>query len=51
VIGLELEEVQYNGKLYTVIHKYTSGYWEIRENGNKFNIELVHASEVQNVTD
>ena len=48
-LEMELEEVLYGGKLYTVIYKYTSGYWEIREKENKFHIELVHESEVQKV--
>ncbi|MDQ0973612.1 hypothetical protein QFZ31_003490 [Neobacillus niacini] len=44
------EEVFYGGKIYMVIYKYSSGYWEIREKENKFNIQLVHESEVQNVS-
>ncbi|WP_190284722.1 hypothetical protein [Bacillus sp. S3] len=44
---MEIEEVIYDSKLYTVIYKYTSGYWEIREKDNKFHVELVHESEVQ----
>ena len=47
---MEMEEVQYDGKLYAVIYKYTSGYWEIREKNNKFHVELVHESEVKNVS-
>lgn len=44
------EEVLFEGKLYTVIYKYTSGYMEIRENASKFNVQLVHQSEVQKVS-
>jgi len=44
---LDNEKVLYNGKLYTVIYKYSSGYWEIKEEGNLNRIELVHQSEVQ----
>lgn len=43
---MDTDEVLYEGKLFIVIYKYTSGYWEIREKENKFNIQLVHASEV-----
>ncbi|WP_157042266.1 hypothetical protein [Neobacillus jeddahensis] len=45
-----MEVVRYEGKLYTVIYKYTSGYWEIKEKENRFNIQLVHQSEVQQVS-
>ncbi|MEH7011756.1 hypothetical protein V7087_13260 [Neobacillus niacini] len=44
------EVVLYEGKLYMVIYKYSSGYWEIREKENRFNIQLVHESEVQKVS-
>jgi hypothetical protein len=47
---MKLEEVLYQGKLYTVVYKYSSGYWEIRENKNKYNVELVHESEVREVS-
>jgi hypothetical protein len=40
------EKVVYKGKIYTVIYKYSSGYWEIREDGNLYQVELVHKSEV-----
>ncbi|MDQ0200091.1 hypothetical protein J2S10_003274 [Neobacillus ginsengisoli] len=43
------EEVLYNGNLYTIIYKYTSGYCEIREVDNKLNVVLVHESEVHRV--
>ncbi|WP_191991732.1 hypothetical protein [Bacillus aerolatus] len=43
---MSFEEVNYNGKLYTVIHKYDSGYWEIRSVKNPNLIELVKESEV-----
>lgn len=46
---MEMEQVRFEGKLYTVIYKYTSGYWEIKEMDNRFNIQLVHQSEVQPV--
>jgi hypothetical protein len=46
---LNTELVLYEGKLFMVIYKYTSGYWEIREKDRKFNIQLVHESEVQAV--
>ncbi|WP_156183169.1 hypothetical protein [Mesobacillus campisalis] len=44
------EKVIYNGKLYTVIFKYSSGYWEIKAQDSLFIVELVHESEVQKVT-
>jgi hypothetical protein len=40
------EEVIYEGKLYTVYHKYDSGYGEIQENEGLFSIKLVHQREV-----
>ncbi|TWE00997.1 hypothetical protein FB550_10649 [Neobacillus bataviensis] len=43
------EIVRYDGKLFMVIYKYSSGYWEIREKDSKFNVQLVHESEVQAV--
>lgn len=50
-IKMEMNEVLYEGKLYAVIYKYTSGYLEIREKSNRFHIELVHESDVQNVSE
>jgi len=46
-MGMSQETVVYNGKLYFVIYKYLSGYWEIRQKDNQFNVQLVHESEVQ----
>jgi hypothetical protein len=46
---MKTEQVRYEGKLFIVIYKYSSGYWEIREKDRRFNIELVHESEVQPV--
>jgi hypothetical protein len=46
-MGMDQETVVYNGKLYFVIYKYRSGYWEIRQKDSQFNVELVHESEVQ----
>jgi hypothetical protein len=43
------ETVVYDGKLFIVIYKYSSGYWELREKDSKFNVQLVHESEVQTV--
>lgn len=39
--------VWYKGKAYTVLCKYDSGYWEIREHDNKYKIELVHYLELE----
>ncbi|WP_180960347.1 hypothetical protein [Neobacillus cucumis] len=44
---METEIVLYKGKVYFVIYKYSSGYWEIREKNSRFNVQLVHESEVQ----
>ena len=44
---MNTETVLYEGKLFIVIYKYSSGYWEIREKDSKFNVQLVHESEVQ----
>ncbi|WP_442596548.1 hypothetical protein [Neobacillus sp. D3-1R] len=45
-----IEEVVYEGKLYTVYFKYDSGYLEIKEQENTSsminNIKLVHENEV-----
>ncbi|WP_409300513.1 hypothetical protein [Peribacillus sp. SCS-155] len=41
--------VFYNGKKYTIIHKYESGYCEIRETG-VHNTELIHISELKFIT-
>ncbi len=49
---MDIEKVIYKGKIYTVIHKYNSGYWEIKELSNQYpHIELVHKSEVQSFSD
>lgn len=42
--------VFYNGKKYEILYKYTSGYCEIKEIGSLYNIELVHSSELKNLT-
>ncbi|MEH7116533.1 hypothetical protein V7128_03785 [Neobacillus vireti] len=41
------ECVLYDGKVFVVIYKYNSGYWEIRELDSQFNVQLVHESEVE----
>ncbi|PLT28182.1 hypothetical protein [Peribacillus deserti] len=46
---MKAEEVRYNGKVYTVIHKYSSGYCEISESGSQFNVELVHETNLQKI--
>ncbi|MEC2076338.1 hypothetical protein [Metabacillus fastidiosus] len=38
--------VMYKGKKYIILHKYESGYCEIKEVKNSYNIELVHESEL-----
>lgn len=42
------EKVLYKGKIHDVLHKYDSGYWELREVGKKRHtqIQLVHYSEL-----
>jgi hypothetical protein len=44
--GDTMEQVLYNGKKYTILYKYASGYYEIREVDSIHNIQLVHQSEV-----
>jgi hypothetical protein len=39
-------QVIYDGKEYIILYKYTSGYCEIQEKNNQFNIKLVHVSEL-----
>jgi hypothetical protein len=39
-------QVIYDGKEYIILHKYASGYCEIQEKNNQFNIKLVHVSEL-----
>ncbi|MGG3466855.1 hypothetical protein ABES02_04855 [Neobacillus pocheonensis] len=41
--------VIYKDKKYEILYKYTSGYWEIKEIGSLYNIELVHSSELKNL--
>ncbi|WP_409305620.1 hypothetical protein [Peribacillus sp. SCS-155] len=44
---MDNEKVIFKGKIYTVIHKYDSDYWEVREEGHSYNAELVHKSQVE----
>ncbi len=48
-----MESVIYQGKLYYVIHKYDSGFWEIRKTEEKNNnsIILVNSSELEAKTE
>ncbi|MED4404122.1 hypothetical protein [Metabacillus fastidiosus] len=36
------------GKKYIILHRYESGYCEIKEVGNDYSVELVHKSELEN---
>jgi hypothetical protein len=40
-------QVIYCGKEYIMLYKYPSGYCEIQEKNNKFNIKLVHETELK----
>jgi hypothetical protein len=40
-------QVIYCGKEYIMLHKYPSGFCEIQEKTNQFNIKLVHVSELE----
>lgn len=40
-----MEEVFYQGEAYYILHKYDSGYWEIKSKRNRFDIILIHKSE------
>lgn len=39
-------QVIYAGKEYIILYKYASGYCEIQEKNNLFNIKLVHVSQL-----
>lgn len=38
--------VLYNGKIFTIIFSYDTGYCEIRDTSNFYNVELVHHSQL-----
>ncbi|MED1470109.1 hypothetical protein [Bacillus salipaludis] len=38
--------VIFEGKEYTILHQYASGYCEIMDEGSPLNIKLVHFSEL-----
>ncbi|MEK4031362.1 hypothetical protein MKZ02_23080 [Pseudobacillus sp. FSL P4-0506] len=44
------EIVIYQGKSYSVIHKYNSGYWEIKSIDNPNFVELVKEADVSKKT-
>jgi hypothetical protein len=46
VVRLEKKVALYQGKRYILLHQYSSDYCEIKEEGSKFNILLVHISEL-----
>lgn len=41
------KQVIYNGKKYIILHMYDSGYCEIKEEGNQYNVELVNFLDLQ----
>lgn len=43
---MSVQHVLYQGKKYTILYQYTSGFCEIQELTNRFNIQLVHVSEI-----
>jgi hypothetical protein len=47
---MKSEEVIYKGKHYIVFHKYSSGYWEIREKDKLHIMKLVNKTEVEEVS-
>lgn len=40
-------DVIYGGKEYLLLFEYASGYCEIQEKNNHYNIKLVHVSELE----
>lgn len=40
-------QVLFNGKIYVILYKYTSGYCEIKEVGSIHNIKLVQLTELK----
>jgi len=40
-------DVIYGGKKYVLLFEYASGYCEIQEKNNQYNIKLVHVSEIK----
>ena len=46
-----LQTVVYQGKAYKVVHKYNSGYWEIGDVKNFYNIILVNSTELTIISD
>jgi hypothetical protein len=47
---MKSEEVIFKGKHYIVFHKYSSGYWEIREKDKLHVMKLVHKTEIEEVS-
>ncbi|MBT2725759.1 hypothetical protein ACSU6B_12095 [Neobacillus sp. C211] len=45
-----MEHVLYNGKKYIILYTYDSGYCEIKEIESVHNVQLVHLSELKNLT-
>jgi hypothetical protein len=45
-----MEHVLYNGKKYIILYTYDSGYCEIKEIESVYNVQLVHLSELKNLT-
>ncbi|TWD97500.1 hypothetical protein FB550_110105 [Neobacillus bataviensis] len=42
-------DVMYGGKEYLLLFEYDSGYCEIQEKDNQYNIKLVNVSELEQV--
>jgi len=43
------KKVIYKGQLFTILFRYETGYYEIRELTNPFNVKLVHHSELTTI--
>ena len=46
-----LQTVMYQEKTYKVVHKYNSGYWEIGDVKNFYEIILVNSTELKVISD
>jgi hypothetical protein len=45
------DRVLFQGKEYVIIHRYTSDYCEIKAKQGRFQVELVHISEIEKMHD
>ncbi|HWJ79674.1 MAG TPA: hypothetical protein VNR61_16545 [Niallia sp.] len=48
---MKKENVLYNGKIFTIIFCYETGFCEIRDINNRYKVELVHQSQLTRIQD